>query len=240
MIKTKLRLCINDWTDILGQLVTASPHVFWLQSLNYKEHLFHSAAFSSIWEAGDELLYQHPRAFDEFIVSDNRDTLINTWLTRHESEKNGVALYKIKGSMGSEKYIRDYFTTLYNESGEAVAAAGLAMEVTSDLHDYKMGEQKIVQQTYGAILLDKLNLIANANGNPFVVQEPELSKREQQCIYYLLQNKTAKQTAEILHLSRRTVEKHLENIKIKFHCSQKMELLKTLLERNYKNKIKLE
>jgi DNA-binding CsgD family transcriptional regulator len=60
-----------------------------------------------------------------------------------------------------------------------------------------------------------------------------LTQREINCIMYLLQNKTAHETAESMNLSRRTVESYLDNIKIKLDCDNKIDLLKKLKENKF-------
>jgi DNA-binding CsgD family transcriptional regulator len=52
-----------------------------------------------------------------------------------------------------------------------------------------------------------------------------LSKRESECLHYLVQGKTAKQTAQILSISHRTVETYIENLKLKLKCKNKAELM---------------
>lgn len=56
-----------------------------------------------------------------------------------------------------------------------------------------------------------------------------LSRREIDVVSCLLQGKTAKETAENLFISDRTVETHLENIKVKCNCRTKLELISKLL-----------
>lgn len=53
-----------------------------------------------------------------------------------------------------------------------------------------------------------------------------ISKREKQCLKHYLAGKTAKETAIILKLSYRTVEEYINNLKIKFKCKNKRDLLK--------------
>ena len=53
----------------------------------------------------------------------------------------------------------------------------------------------------------------------------KLSLRERQCLKLLIESKTAKETANVLGLSRRTVEFYFENIKNKFSCWSKQEVL---------------
>jgi len=52
----------------------------------------------------------------------------------------------------------------------------------------------------------------------------KLSKREKQCIKYLVDGKTAKESAALLRLSPRTVEFYLENIKNKLFCVNKQQV----------------
>lgn len=53
----------------------------------------------------------------------------------------------------------------------------------------------------------------------------KLSKRQKECLYWLLRGKTASEIAEVLQLSRRTIETYINHIKVKFHCNSKTELV---------------
>lgn len=53
----------------------------------------------------------------------------------------------------------------------------------------------------------------------------KLSRREVQCIDYLLQGLSNKLIAAELHLSQRTIESYVDSIKIKLCCRNKMELI---------------
>lgn len=52
-----------------------------------------------------------------------------------------------------------------------------------------------------------------------------LTKREKDCLHLYLQGKTSKETAQLLRISHRTVEWHIENIKSKLNCNSKRDLL---------------
>jgi DNA-binding CsgD family transcriptional regulator len=56
-----------------------------------------------------------------------------------------------------------------------------------------------------------------------------LTKRESECLYYLARGKTAQEIADMIFISRRTVEKHIENIKYKFNCKTKSQLIALFL-----------
>ena len=57
-----------------------------------------------------------------------------------------------------------------------------------------------------------------------------LTRREVECMYYLLRGQTAKGTANVLGLSRRTVESYIENVKGKLCCNSKSQLVSKILE----------
>ena len=66
---------------------------------------------------------------------------------------------------------------------------------------------------------------SNQKVNHFLKAISLLTPREQQCLDLLKQGRSAQSTAAILEISRRTVEHHIDNIKMKFKCNSKWELL---------------
>lgn len=84
--------------------------------------------------------------------------------------------------------------------------------------------------------LVRYGFLANHMPNPFSSgfshQETYFSKREKDCMYFLIRGKTAKETAQLLGLSPRTVENYLSNIKIKLNVYSKSELIDKIFEMN--------
>ncbi len=62
-----------------------------------------------------------------------------------------------------------------------------------------------------------------------------LTKREAECVFLMLDGQTAKQIAEYLNISYRTVETHYKNAKDKLNCSTKEELNKILKDSNIRD-----
>lgn len=63
--------------------------------------------------------------------------------------------------------------------------------------------------------------------------QDQLSPREMDCLFYLLRNKTAKEIAKRLNLSYRTVEWHIANIRMKFQCATKTEIIEQAVSNGY-------
>jgi|SRR5579862_557689 len=87
--------------------------------------------------------------------------------------------------------------------------------------------------------MDKKYLLRNKDRSYFNIQSDhnpfQLSQRQKECVFYMLRGKTTKQIAEILNLSKRTVDFYIENIKNKIACHAKSELLIALIEAGYQH-----
>jgi len=69
------------------------------------------------------------------------------------------------------------------------------------------------------------------------IKHTELTDRELECLFYLVRGKTAKQTASLLFISKRTVESHMVNIKSKLNCATKSDLIEKAITDNLINLI---
>lgn len=57
-----------------------------------------------------------------------------------------------------------------------------------------------------------------------------ITKREAICLFHLLRGKTAKEFSVALGISKRTAEKHLESIRLKFNCHTRSEVISKAIE----------
>lgn len=62
-----------------------------------------------------------------------------------------------------------------------------------------------------------------------------ISKREMACLFYLIRGKTANEIALILGISKRTSEKHLESLRIKFNCNSKSQVISKAIGMGFVN-----
>ena len=139
--------------------------------------------------------------------------------------------------------------TLYDANKQPQAVAGIGHSIGEqrwlEYHQnqkkfYSDSEQKDMQLTFLNILRSSLQLYpqtiqteidllkASNKSNFWVLGGNEITKltcREAQCLWQLRQGQSAKQTAINLNLSPRTIEIYIKNIKEKFKCRTKLELL---------------
>ena len=54
--------------------------------------------------------------------------------------------------------------------------------------------------------------------------------RQKECLQYLVRGKTAKEIADILGLSKRTIENYIDTIKVKFNVSTRSELIDLIID----------
>jgi len=64
-----------------------------------------------------------------------------------------------------------------------------------------------------------------------------LTLRESECLFFLLRGKSAKQIGKRLDISPRTVESYIENIKMKFNCKRKCDLIEQAVNSGLVNHI---
>ncbi|MFN7096693.1 MAG: helix-turn-helix transcriptional regulator [Gammaproteobacteria bacterium] len=57
-----------------------------------------------------------------------------------------------------------------------------------------------------------------------------LTNRESECLFYILRGRSAKSIAQVLNISAKTVEFHMENLKNKFDCVNKSQLIEKAME----------
>ena len=234
------RLHFEDWFDIFASKGAESDKVFWISTLDYKELLYLSSGFESVWQYDRKVLFDDLRRFGDFLVDECKTDFLTECIERHIPNTPGNGrTFKIRTARGEEKIIHDRYMTLYDDAMNPIAAAGLSVDITNHLEIVDapplaklIGQQhQKTEAVYREILKEKLGLIVKEN-KPVHLQ---LSRHETQCVYHLLRGKTAQQTADSLHLSRRAIEYCIDTLKEKFQCANKAELAKKLVSQGYYN-----
>lgn len=131
------------------------------------------------------------------------------------------SLQRLDGSVESCFAIR---SPLYNNENKIMGVIGFNVQ---------LGKQPLLDSLTEFKKLGLIQSDFQPNNNPYPGSEIDniyFSKREIECLHEMVEGKTAKQIAEKLGLSIRTIQNYQENIKQKLNVSTKKELLEKVFE----------
>lgn len=112
-------------------------------------------------------------------------------------------------------------TPLSNNLGNTLGVLGLSFPLTeSNLADTTniIGKLKITGLQPTLVLPTE------------TISKQSLTKREKECLYWLVKGMTAKEIGKKLNLSYRTIEDHIDKIKSKFGCDTKSQLINMVFD----------
>ncbi len=249
-----LKVDVQSLNALFGHLAEQDEKVFWMISPDYTKQLYVSDAYNSVWQRDVAQMYSNPASWADTLVGDNAEQYYQLLKSRKpqatESNNRNTQLYRIHTSAGEGqvKHIKDVTFYLYNELDQITAIAGLAEAITPEQwHQEKNLCCDMTPEKNEALVSDlqriiKQELKLNAVATPHAVLLDEkhdkfqhvftregkrvsLTKRELSCLMELFKGKSAKQIAEDLFISPRTVESHISNIKAKLDCQNIVELV---------------
>jgi DNA-binding CsgD family transcriptional regulator len=148
----------------------------------------------------------------------DKDTLANTSLT---------TLVPLLISDGTILTSRTYKKPILDEEGNAVGILGQANILVDNV---------LSKSLYDTNQLDKKQTaLSGYSPKSYKVADYhehfKLSKRESECLFLMIRGKNSKEIGLFLNISSRTVEGHIENIKLKFNCNTKSELVAEAIEK---------
>jgi DNA-binding CsgD family transcriptional regulator len=148
----------------------------------------------------------------------DKETMQNTSLTTL------VPLLIRDGSMLTS---RTYKKPILDEDGEVVGILGQANILVDNV---------LSKSLYNTNQLDKkTTALSGYSPKSYKISEYhenfKLSKRESECLFLMIRGKNSKEIGMFLNISSRTVEGHIENIKLKFNCNTKSELVAEAIEK---------
>ncbi len=118
---------------------------------------------------------------------------------------------------------RTFMTTkcpLYDQNGKIFAVECQCVDI----------EEKNMSLFLSRLLsMDKIFNAGSANQTSYLMSQSNpvtsLSRREEECLFYVIRGFSMKQIAKLLSLKPKTVESYIENIKSKFGCTTKQQLI---------------
>ncbi len=222
---------------------------FWVRSPDFKQQIYVSESFQKVWGQSNSKLFEHPMSFvDASIKEDNRDILklFEKRALGAQEEREKTLLVRLKAADQSIIHWRDSCFCLCDTYGNIVGVAGIGEHIDqSEWYQDVEGKveepsplELLKQSQYSRYMIHEkpeTNALKHVEipchrvkSQYYVLLCPQgevaLTRRELQCVYYLLGGMTAKQTARELGISPRVVEEFLNNVRLKLKCQNKMEI----------------
>jgi len=110
-----------------------------------------------------------------------------------------------------------------DENGNVSGVLGISVDITRLLSNFQLSELlKINQNSAKKNKKTLLSLSGKWSGT-------NLTFRQAECAYYLSRGKTNNEIASILHISHRTVEDYIKQLKVKLGCFKKSTLIERVI-----------
>ncbi len=225
-------------------LLQLQSTVVWVCTPDYKKQLFLSDSFNDIWGISKEHMYNDMGIWMETIYPDDLQT-IKKGLKKREvkSDQCNTINYRIQNPNKELRYIASTAYTIHNQDGKPAAVIGIEENLPSD--QWEQSKNTSLRSSYllkdlSSVFSHKLKLITPVSQN--AVRQPKtivinnnvipLTNRESECLIYLIEGRSAKETAYYLKISTRTVEAYLDKIRYKANCRTKTALVAKIQQSN--------
>lgn len=118
-------------------------------------------------------------------------------------------------------YYMSFKNPLLSRTGKVIGICGISLLLNSNraIEDKQLSD-------------DLIEIVQHLQYTRFNTQQNNqaLTTRQKECLHYLARGMTIKEIGSELKLSARTIEHYLETIKIKLHCSSRIELIEKAFE----------
>jgi DNA-binding CsgD family transcriptional regulator len=166
--------------------------------------------------------HEHPEFRDTLIKVAVEQYDIDNCLCIIEKNPSSCEFYFFASSAHNKKIVNTYLNNLHYLRQFTQYFKKEAKNILNQADNYQINIAELKKMRFFA----DDNVLEITQSTPLSALFAKITVREQDCLYYYLQGKTAKETAKQLGLSFRTVEEHLHNLKIKLGCQHKRDLLK--------------
>lgn len=166
-----------------------------------------------------ESLYYEFNIWNYMLIYERFETHGDFWFFATKKSNTQIINFYI-----NNKNLLKHFTFYFKEKAcdlMKINEASPLIATTLSPLDENVQESKDIQNFISEITYHKYYLGGK-------LTEKSLSKREYECLFFFSQGRTMKEIAEKMKLSPRTVEVHINNIKIKTGCHTRGELISSL------------
>jgi DNA-binding CsgD family transcriptional regulator len=220
--------------------------VFWACTSDYKKQLYVSDTYETIWGRPKDELHANIGIWASTLVVDDLVKNVNEFKRRTIAPGASTIGFRIARPDNEIRYLKNTSFTLYDEDENPSIILGIDQNLNAQHWEnwlikpmaqleptpYLKEFINIFQQEAGLQLLlnsPSVNSLEPQPNTIYIDNEPiALTKREMQCLKFTLEGKSAKEIANALYISVRTVEIHIENIRRKTQCRTKLEVISKL------------
>lgn len=221
---------LNELIKKLAIISRNSHDIYWMSTSDFKTCVFLNDAYENIFRYPKGIILKDLKVFSSYLKRAGHECY-NPFLemVKKTQQEGPNATYNetfhiIRGGDGRIRTVNDCGHPLYDEHGEHLGFSGVARDISSDL---------IRKQLPNPIM----NFFQLSDRKKYYLKGKYkniyLSPRQAECALYLLQGKTAKQTAKILKLSPRTIEEVIGNIKAKLGLHYRSDIFDALIESDF-------
>ena len=228
---------IND--SYIETLLTFNQNpnaIVWICSADYKEQYYLAERYETLWGHSREQFLNNPLTWRETLYPEDKSRIVDHIGQRAELQNQTTMFFRVLRADGNIQYVKDINLFIYNNYGQIQAIAGVAEILPESL--WRQQQKNSISSDTLRMILSKLQ---NESCKPIDTQKKKrkhislpllqssgniiLTKQEAICLYHMMKGHTAKQTANLIHRSYRTVETHLDQIRFKTQSKTKYEIL---------------
>ncbi len=206
-----------------------STDIYWVGTHDFKNCVFLNNAYEKTFCYPKDAILRDFKIISTYLTNSSRGSY-DPFLEMPLKIKKGYsgvfsATYSIiRGGDGRIRTISDHGQLVYDAHGEHIGFTGVARDISSDLIRQQLPVQMLKQFPSS----DKKKYYLKGK-----YKKIYLSSRQAECAFYLIQGKTAKQTAQLLNLSPRTIEHIHLTIKNKLGVNYRSDVFDTLIEADF-------
>lgn len=221
-----LEIVQQDFIDLFFESFKKEHPVIWIRDSSLSHQLYVSEQYKNVWGASCAELYENPKSWAQYYIEDQ---ISFSKFHNIVANQHTYLYYSIRDTQGKIKSIKDRSFKLFNKKNQSTVIIGMALDLDNTAHmKFEDPYYNNVQRKVTEILAQHMNFTESVDE-----KKMSLTNRESQVLYYTLRGKTAKSIARVLNVSTKAAEFHIANLKKKFGCSNKSQLIERAIDDGY-------
>ena len=160
---------IRDREERFRQLADNIKEVFFVMDAQYRETLYISPAYETIWGRSCRSLYENPQAFLEPVAPEDQARLFASIARIQQGEDPGEIEYRVVRPDGEVRWVLGHAVPIRDEHGGVYRISGVALDITERrraeeaLRESEERFRKLAEASFDAIAVSADGLVREAN-----------------------------------------------------------------------------